>query len=321
MNKNKESKKNTKHLFYLFLGFTTFSIITISLINLKNENNLNSQNLSYLKTSNYILNNYSEEAIKYFYKIAYYSEVEKSKQSIINRWEKDLKIYAHGNPPKEYINYLKINANKINSLKLGVNVFMVNDPRQANVDVYFGSKSNLDTLFNPSLNYSGIGILYSKGGRIDKAKIGVIVTDTSSLKVKYILLEEMIQTLGLVGDSFTDKESLFYEVGHNKYNDLTDLDIEILKLLYDPNVSSRTLTRKNYESLFEHLLPNVNREKKILKDWEKTTPSKSVLERIRRTCFDKDSVFRKFTGRTIKVNLRGEVFQKDSLIVSKIING
>jgi|SaaInl3SG_22_DNA_1037383.scaffolds.fasta_scaffold242043_1 hypothetical protein len=41
-----------------------------------------------LKTSNHILNNYSSEAIDYFYNVVYYSENEKSKQKIIKRWKK-----------------------------------------------------------------------------------------------------------------------------------------------------------------------------------------------------------------------------------------
>ena len=265
---------------------------------------------------NYILNNYSPEAIQFFYETVYFSENEKSKQAIIKRWEKDVKIYAHGNPPKRYIDDLKVNAEKIDSLKLGVNIYMVNDPTQANVDVYFGSKRNLDTLFN--LNYSGIGVLYDKDGRIEKAKIGVVVTNTPPLKVSYILLEEIIQIMGVIGDNFTHKESLFYEDGHNKYNDLTDLDKEVLKLLYDPKVSPQLLTLKNYEYLFGHLLPNINTTEKMLKHWKKINPSKSVLQKIRTSCFDKDSLFRKFT-RPIRIKLNGNLTQKDSLDISKVI--
>ena len=212
-----------------------------------------------------------------------------------------------------------MNAQKIASLKLGVNVFMVSEPSQANVDVYFGSKRNLDTLFNSSSNYSGIGELFDKDGRIDKAKIGVVVTNTSSLKVKYILLEEMIQIMGLIGDTFTHKESLFYEAGLNKYNDLTHLDKEVLKLLYDPNVSPQLLTLKNYEYLFGHLLPNVNTTEKILAHWKKVNPSKSVLQKIRKSCFDKDSLFRKFNQLPIRIKLNGNLTQKDSLDVAKAI--
>ena len=318
MFENRPSKKKIQCFFFLFLGFTTFCIISISLIKLKDYNNLHKQNFNFLKTSNYILNNYNEETIKHFYNTVYYSEIEKSKQVIIKRWEKDLKIYAHGNPPEKYINELRVNAQKIDSLKLGVNVIMVNAPSQANVDIYFGSKRNLDTLFNSSLNYSGIGELNYKDGRIDKAKIGVVITNTPTLKVKYILLEEMIQIMGLIGDNFTYKESLFYEEGYNKYNDLTHLDKEVLKLLYDPNISPQLLTLKNYEYLFGHLLPTVNTTEKVLTYWKKVNPSKSVLQKIRTSCFDKDSLFRKFS-QPIRVKINGNITQKDSLDVAKAI--
>ncbi|MDB4186609.1 DUF2927 domain-containing protein [Flavobacteriaceae bacterium] len=315
---NGKSKNSNLFFFYLFLRLSAFSILSLLFIKLKEENALYLQDLERLKTSNHILNSYSEEAIKHFYNTIYYSETEKSKQLIIKRWEEDLKIYAHGNLSEKYINDLKVNAEKIASLKLGVNVFIVNDPSQANIDVYFGSKRNLDTPFNSSLNYSGIGELNYKDGRIDKAKIGVVITNTPTLKVKYILLEEMIQIMGLIGDNFTYKESLFYEEGYNKYNDLTHLDKEVLKLLYDPNISPQLLTLKNYEYLFGHLLPNVNTTEKVLTYWKKVNPSKSVLQKIRTSCFDKDSLFRKFS-QPIRVKINGNITQKDSLDVAKAI--
>ena len=272
-----------------------------------------------LKTSNHILNNYSSEAIDYFYNVVYYSEIEKSKQKIIKRWEKDIKVYVHGNPSVSYISELKKNIRKIDSLKLGIPIYMVDDPSQANLDVYFNSKKNLDTLFNSTLNFKGIGVLHYKGNEIETAKIGVVVTNISLQKVKNILLEEMIQIMGPIGDGFTHKESLFNENGLNKFNDLTDLDIEILKLLYDPKISIRHLTLKNYEYFFGHLLPNVNTTKKMLKHWEKIKPSKTILQKIRTTCFDKDSIFRKFV-QPIRIKLSGDLTQKDSLNVAKVIH-
>ena len=66
---------------------------------------------------------------------------------------------------------------------------------------------------------------------IQKAHVFINTKETSSLRQKHIIREEIVQSLGLINDTYDFKESIFYQ-GYSEVSAFSRLDEAVIKLLY-----------------------------------------------------------------------------------------
>jgi len=136
--------------------------------------------------------------------------------------------------------------------------------------------------------------------------------DLSSTTRYKIVLEEIIQSLGVVGDSYNYPSSLFFE-NYNPAKSLTPLDVDVLSLLYEPVIHAN-YTRESFEEDFADELYAVNTPQKI----------KILLERYPQTSYEDvekcffDGVFLKHPKET-NLYLYGSIQQDDSLTIARAI--
>ena len=81
----------------------------------------------------------------------------------------------------------------------------------------------------------GYSSIWFRGGEITDAEIGVC-NDLSRTNKNHVILEEIIQALGLQNDTYDYPESLFYQ-GYNEPQWPCELDWFLIRFLYHPELA------------------------------------------------------------------------------------
>lgn len=219
-----------------------------------------------------VIDRYGPEVINYFYETAFHMDSVGGIRDEAIRWKEDVRVSLHGEMLEKDSAYVREALLEINSLELPILVSLVSDPEESNFMIFFGSAETVArNLMVDSARTVGIGILGDNSGAIKSAKIGIpndikIYSQTNSVSAsllrKGVILEEMVQALGIVGDSFTYYGSRFFEGGTSTVEGLSDIDRKVVKLLYDSRVFGERIMRKRFEEEYGDLLyDRINPEK------------------------------------------------------------
>lgn len=211
-----------------------------------------------------VIDEYGPEVINYFYETAFYMDW---KASIDEgwKWEEDIHISLHGTLMEHDSLFVHETLAEINSMNLPRSISLVSYPEKSNVKMFFGPREYIANSINFADNDYFIGrtIVKKTDGRIS-AKIGIVDTksypemDSTSVSFlrKTTILEEIAQSLGIPGDSFTYYNSRFFQE-RNKVGGLSEIDKKVIELLYDKRVfSSHRIIRKDFEERFSEVLYN-----------------------------------------------------------------
>ena len=250
------------------IGFLFFLVLLLLLLLVGFEffsHKLSFEQLSYIRT------NYTTEEIVYFYETVFFSDdfykIDKYKSkngssffisnTKIKKWEKDLYVKPFGDFTNQNILSLKKAIDYLNSIELPVRLFYT-EGESYNVRFFFGSKSFIrkETNYEFEDESDGFAKIYTNfSSTIDRAFIGIDNTLSPDYHRPDIILEELTQTLGILGDSYSHPNSLFYEGSRNRspLNKLTYLDERILKLLYSENIKAG-VSRKNFLKSFKDII-------------------------------------------------------------------
>jgi len=259
---------------------------------------------------------FTYEEMNYFYEVAFYEERFNEPTDKVIKWDEDIRIYCSGNYDSLDFFFVKEAIKEINSLKIPPNLSLVKEKWEANIEIIFSQKEELGKLFNFSKNrlINGIGELYSKeSGEINKAIIGI---NNSFEGKKSVILEEITQSLGIIGDSHSMRTSLYYQRGSSNINTLPKVDKKLIELLYHPSIPIG-LSRIEYEKKFSSLIRPINANNKILQYLKKENASLEVLSMIKQTCFINDKLY-KFS-KDIPVYSIGQFSTKDTIFLKKSI--
>jgi len=166
--------------------------------------------------ANTIKKKYTTEEINFFYETAYYSDYSKEIVKKIKKWRDNLNIYVEKNINPGDIEHVEFAVKEINDLKIPISASIVESPKKANCIISFGTRSKIAEKFNLAEQDSiimGIASTTERDGSIVSASIGIINDGKASAeKRRTIILEEMIQTLGLQGDNYSFLNSIFGSV-------------------------------------------------------------------------------------------------------------
>lgn len=169
--------------------------------------------------------------LNYLYETTYYQDGTHSKIESLSKWDKNINLHIEGNYSKSDVSLIKEIAGKINALEIPIKVNITNISKNSNCIVFFGTRKGFEKCSKYKVNDKvlGIAITESKRGRIYKGYVGVF--GDLPLKIKRnVIYEEMVQILGVQGDSFSFRNSLFYEVKNHKkfyFDDIPDIDKKI----------------------------------------------------------------------------------------------
>ena len=197
------------------------------------NNNEVSENLTPKKSNS---NNYSDKTKKYFNEICYGSEFS-GRSKITKKWKKDLKIYVEGNKKSFLITELNTIVRELNSIIDPIDITIVDSKSKANYIIYFCSGSEYASV-EPAAkgrtnNNWGMFFVSSRNGEIFS---GTMYVDVYRCKTyssqKHLLREELTQSLGLMNDSYSYSNSIFYQ-GWTETTSYAPIDIEIIEMLYN----------------------------------------------------------------------------------------
>lgn len=187
---------------------------------------------------------YTDDELNYFKEIALKAEYGPEQQGI-HKWMKELKIRVNGWPTHEDLNTLTGLISRLNRLSENLHIRYAdteeeaNAEEEANVEVYFIPHAKFPTVGSLERKVYeenwGLGIVtWSELGEINKA-IVLIATDKPNQEERdHLIQEELTQSLGLLNDSWTDPESIFYQGWGTQR--LTLRDQKMVRILYDARV-------------------------------------------------------------------------------------
>lgn len=175
---------------------------------------------------------YSEETKMYFNEIAYGREFDND-TNVLYKWESNILIYVDGEKNQYLIDELNRVIEELNEIIIPIKLKIVKSLKESNFVVFFGDHITFHKrykLFSPEKLehnmgyfelYYGSGVMY-----VD------LYRNTDKISHKHLIREELTQSLGLVNDSDSYPESIFFQ-GWTKTNEYTKIDIELIELLYN----------------------------------------------------------------------------------------
>lgn len=260
---------------------------------------------------------YSPEVFTYFYETVFTIDRQVERTSFIHKWDTNIKMIISGSPtPVESKMVLDVKK-LINSRGLPIKFKVVDREEDANWKFYFGSKEELDSVFDLTPTTFGTAISYSTHGRITAVDLGIIRNDnTQDPKMKKaVILEEMVQALGISGDSFFYPNSIFFE-GRNYQTEMAEIDKQVLQLLYDPRMPVN-YSREKFEKDFGDVVYTLNTSEKLQAYFQEEALPIDLLKTIGSTCFV-NGLFYKHP-REVAVYVYGDASREDSLHIKKSI--
>ena len=159
------------------------------------------------------------------------------------KWLTDLKIFVPDREHPHLNEELDRIIGELNDLSESIALYEVSRVEEANFIVYFGDKDTYVQKYEPNAknfvdgNLGLFWVYWTRAGQIVKGSLYVDVRRVSDHTCqKHLLREELTQALGLMNDSFTYENSIFYQ----KWSCVTDyapIDGAIIQYLLNPEIT------------------------------------------------------------------------------------
>jgi hypothetical protein len=224
----------------------------------------------------YILHNFTPEEINFFWETAFSNDDEyanplEDKQFILKKWNTDIRIHTFGELIREDSTGLENAILEINRLNLPVKIYWDKEKKDStNFEMHFGTDNNLGNVlcdksisFNAIDNIAGFEILIDNNKHCQQHTfIGIISNRLPHQLKPFIILHEIVNSLGLHGDSFSYMESVLNDSAIPDTTilrkHLSDMDKRILSLLYSPAIPDG-ISRDDFYKAFSDILPKRNK--------------------------------------------------------------
>jgi hypothetical protein len=177
---------------------------------------------------------FSQEAIGYFVEIAFGAEYGGTPEIV--KWTTNVRIAVHGDPTDSDTLALKDVVSDLNALIDPIEISIVTTGQ--NVDLYFYPEEQFSQI-EPAYVPVNMGFFWTwpdDTGSITEAHILISTTRVTQEERNHLIREELTQALGLMRDSYTYDDSIFYQ-GWTATQDYSDLDRSLIEMLYLPEVT------------------------------------------------------------------------------------
>ena len=205
---------------------------------------------------------YELNVIDYFKDIALGFEFGGASE-ITRRWESEMRIFVGGTPPDYLFAELEDIVEEINELTTitSFSARFVDNASESNYYVYFGSAELYAARFPEVGNLAesnwGLFYIYWNGSsQLTNGHMYVDIFRANNQEQRHLLREELTQSLGLAKDSNQYSESIFQQAFSTKTTQYAQIDEDLIRLLYHPDMRT---------GLSESQVDAVLRE--IIKSW------------------------------------------------------
>ena len=180
---------------------------------------------------------YTSEEVSYFNEVVY-DGIDGGKpvhSNYVMKYTEDVKIYMEGHQPSYIVEELNRVVDELNDIINPIEVYVVNNKSDANLIVTIGSAASAAQQYEVWRNvdlskYRGRVVIDGKG---NYANVLLNTDNIESVdRAKCILREEVTQGLGLIHDSMTYPESIFYD-GATIKTEYAPIDRVLIDILYN----------------------------------------------------------------------------------------
>jgi hypothetical protein len=189
---------------------------------------------------------YSEEEIDYFFETVLGSEFGAS-EPLIHKWTDDIRINVNGIPTAEDLNTLGQVISELNDLVDDISLVLVDG--RPNIEIYFTtveSFASIEPNYVPG-NMGFFWIYWDSNKALYSGRILIASEEISQQERSHIIREELTQSLGIMNDSYSYEDSIFYQ-GWTDTLSYAPIDRTVISLLYDPGLLPG-MTREEVEGV------------------------------------------------------------------------
>lgn len=183
-----------------------------------------------------------EDVITYFTEVVLDSEYStgEGNSSCVQKWLNPIQCVMYGDGTQKDKEVLLDFFEKLNQIEGFPGITMVNTNEWANIKMYFLVQQDFNANFGNIINYEladgAVEYWYwNDTNELFEARIGYRSDIDQSIR-NAVLLEEVINGLGMANDTILREDSIIYQY-FNEVQDLSEMDWLILKLLYHPNIT------------------------------------------------------------------------------------
>ncbi|MEK7252774.1 MAG: DUF2927 domain-containing protein [Actinomycetota bacterium] len=177
---------------------------------------------------------YPEEVLAYFTEVAFGTEFGGATR-VIRKWPQEVRIAVHGSPTSDDLATLTDVVGDLNELIDTIEVEVVASGQ--NVDLYFAPESEFASI-EPGYVPVNMGFFYmfwDGGGNFTQARVLITTTGVTQAERSHLIREELTQSLGLMSDSYTYEDSMFYQ-GWTDTGAYSEIDELLIEMLYLPEI-------------------------------------------------------------------------------------
>jgi hypothetical protein len=194
--------------------------------------------------------NYSRAALDYFMEVAFGNEFSNNPDTnYIRKWVNVMRLKVLGSPTAADLATVDRIVTDLNRL-MGGQMQIVRVTQDANATIYFVPESEFAT-YDPQYVPRNLGffrVWWNQKLEIQRARILISTTGINQRERSHLIREELTQSLGLMNDSDTYRDSTFYQ-GWTDTQEFTMLDCDLIRMLYDARVRAG-MTRDHIRQLF-----------------------------------------------------------------------
>ena len=194
------------------------------------------------------------EVLDYFKEVAFGSEFGELIEGIA-RWETDVKIFVSGQYPTYLDTELAKIIDEINSLSRSIQLSRTLSRQEANYLIHFGTAeeyAEIEPQARPYIeeNWGLLWVYWNAENEIYQGSMYVDMERTQDDRAvqKHLLREELTQSLGLINDSYTYPESIFYQ-DWTRTTEYAEIDKRLIDILYSDAIEPR-MTKQEVEAVF-----------------------------------------------------------------------
>ncbi|MCR5041438.1 MAG: DUF2927 domain-containing protein [Clostridia bacterium] len=197
----------------------------------------------------------------YFLDVAFGSEYvgdgDDADHDVIRKFTVPVRCYFSDGCPEELFGAVESTFAFMNSVPGFPGIQLTNDPSEANLTVYFGSKEHVrDAIGITDEDFNGLNrFMWDNSvrmGEIFSGEVGIVTEELSLEKQISVIYEELLQVMGLPHDSDLRADSLF-SIYPEICPDIPEIDSAVFRLLYCPQIEPG-MSREEAQTVLSELL-------------------------------------------------------------------
>lgn len=179
-----------------------------------------------------------QEVLDYYVEVGMSSEFSNGNRiDYVRKWDRTVLVFVDGSPTAEDLNLMYRLFDALNEVDGFPGIRTCSDKDEATLIIRFLGTDKFYPYVMAAIgdpNSDGYSLIWFSDGIITRGEIGILTTLTQ-VNRNHVILEEIVQALGLQNDSYRYPDSLFYQ-GYNEPQWPTDMDWLVFRFLYRPEM-------------------------------------------------------------------------------------